>query len=112
MPGDTSPAPLFASKEMEPQHQNGSAGISKYTYLPLPSSFSPSPSSSSLSSIFSHRLGFLPSGLAKRLAAALFVGLACVVGLSFLLPVRPSSFCTRMKPNGIFLCDFLKMTWC
>lgn len=113
MPG-LSALQLFASKEMDPQHhQNGSAGAtSKYPYLPLPSSSSPV---SSLSSMFAkHRSTFLSGGLAKRLVAALLVGLACVVGLSFLLPVRSIPLGSPIKSNQIlltFLCNFHNEFW-
>jgi len=107
--------PLFTSKEMEPQHhQNGSAGPgNKYALLPLPSSSSPT---SAFSSVFvRHRLGFLSNGIAKRLVVALFIGLACVAGLSVLLPVRSSPFCSSTQPNRFFLqCsqnDILSARW-
>jgi hypothetical protein len=113
MPG-LSALQLFTSKEMDPQHhQNGSAGAtSKYPYLPLPSSSSPV---SSLSSMFAkHRSTFLSGGLAKRLVAALLVGLACVVGLSFLLPVRSTPLGSPIKSNRTllaFLCNFRNEFW-
>lgn len=63
-----------------------------------------SPSSSfgvtNLPSLFARpRAGFLASGIAKRLAAALLIGLACVVGLSTVLPVRPFLPALFLRPH-------------
>jgi hypothetical protein len=93
---------LFTSKELESEHhQNGSAGPgSKYALLPLHSSSS---TASPFSSVFArHRLGFVSNGIAKRLVVALFIGLACVAGLSLLLPVRNSPSRSSTQPNPFF----------